>query len=389
MAKSIREYVSEPELVLELFKLKLSNALKDIDTKTPEQIIELFEKNKTRRLSSIARDLIKFQDEPKVVESLNANAEYINSLKPFINKSDVHALWAEKVKDFREAMEELGQKVLEENIVLSEKVSKEKFGEMLMLIVNNLGTKPCFGTYTRNWKDDFYSNAVEDTLESLNNFDNKMLSKRTGKPMKAFAYITQIAFNAFLAVIKQRKNEQKLQKSMLPYEVSLVEGNVDMSESKILHDENDYFYEEFTLELPSFHIETEKDDMDEDSWDDEVSEELVVLEDETQEELPEEVEYIKDFIEFASNYKNNILNVLEKIDESNRNHDYNKGIKKEIEYLQRITPEDQKNKDFEDYISELKPKRTLYKETKFVKIKTTEPFVVDKSYSFQIIMSKV
>lgn len=86
------------------------------------------------------------------------------------------------------------------------KYSKEKFGNMVLQIVTKLATRGNFAGYT--WKDEFYSNAIEKILSyAVNNFDANMISTRSGKGVKAFAYITQIAMNAFIAVINERREE--------------------------------------------------------------------------------------------------------------------------------------------------------------------------------------
>jgi predicted nucleic acid-binding Zn finger protein len=106
----------------------------------------------------------------------------------------------------------------EYNQYVEEKVdpnySKQKFGEMVLLIVTNLAKKGNFSGYT--WKDDFYSNALEKILSYvINNFDANKISKRSGKQVKAFAYVTQIASNAFKEIINERKEEIKLMEEYL------------------------------------------------------------------------------------------------------------------------------------------------------------------------------
>lgn len=87
--------------------------------------------------------------------------------------------------------------------------SKQKFGEMVLLIVTNLAKSGKFAGYT--WKEDFYSNALEKILSyAVNNFDATLISKRSDKNVKAFAYLTQIANNAFIEIINKRKEEIKM-----------------------------------------------------------------------------------------------------------------------------------------------------------------------------------
>ncbi len=98
------------------------------------------------------------------------------------------------------------------------KHSKEKFGTMILMIVERLAKKSNFAGYT--WKDDFYSNALEKILSyALTNIDLDMISKRSKQRVKIFAYITQISSNAFLEVINQRKQEQTdMMEKIIPFE---------------------------------------------------------------------------------------------------------------------------------------------------------------------------
>ena len=96
--------------------------------------------------------------------------------------------------------------------------SKEKFGEMILKIVIKLAKRGNFAGYT--WKEDFYSNALEKILSyAIVNIDLNMISPRTNLPVKVFAYITQIANNAFVEVINKRKEEQTMMmERIIPFE---------------------------------------------------------------------------------------------------------------------------------------------------------------------------
>lgn len=89
-----------------------------------------------------------------------------------------------------------------------QKQDKKRLGLMILLIIKNLAKKPCFAGYSNNWKDDFYSKGIENCLKYLHNFNEDKISKRTGQKIKAFAYITQIAYMSFIAVINERKQEE-------------------------------------------------------------------------------------------------------------------------------------------------------------------------------------
>lgn len=93
--------------------------------------------------------------------------------------------------------------------------SYERFGVIILLMVKNILKKPQFSGYT--YKDDFYSDAVYKILKYLHNFDHTMISERTGTPVNAFAYISQIIHNSILFIINTKKKENdrlKLQVQM-------------------------------------------------------------------------------------------------------------------------------------------------------------------------------
>ena len=87
-----------------------------------------------------------------------------------------------------------------------EKHSRERYGEMILQLVEKICTKSNFAGYT--YKDDFYSNAIQRVLSySINNFNPDMISKRSGERVKAFAYLTSIINNAIVEIINERKAE--------------------------------------------------------------------------------------------------------------------------------------------------------------------------------------
>lgn len=100
------------------------------------------------------------------------------------------------------------------------KRSKENFGIMILKIVNKLSTRGNFAGYTESYKQDFYSNSLEKILSyALNNIDLEMISPRSNERVKVFAYLTQIAMNAFIEVINKRKAEQKMiNEQIVPFE---------------------------------------------------------------------------------------------------------------------------------------------------------------------------
>lgn len=84
--------------------------------------------------------------------------------------------------------------------------NKERFGAMIMLIINRVLTRPNFSGYS--WKEDFISSSVEKILSyTVNNFNATGISPKSGQPFKAFAYITEIIMRACWEIINNKKAE--------------------------------------------------------------------------------------------------------------------------------------------------------------------------------------
>ena len=81
------------------------------------------------------------------------------------------------------------------------------FGEMIMLIMDKLLTRPNFVNY--NYKNEMKSLATEHILKYTWRFDPYRKSEITGQYISAFTYITTIAFNAFVATINKFNKEQE------------------------------------------------------------------------------------------------------------------------------------------------------------------------------------
>ena len=113
-------------------------------------------------------------------------------------------------------------KLKEKIVSLSERTqvdrrSYERFGEIILLMIKNILTKPQFSGYT--YKDDFYSDAVYKILKYLDNFDHELISERTGLNVNAFAYISQIIHNSILFIINTKKKELENHKKQVQMEV--------------------------------------------------------------------------------------------------------------------------------------------------------------------------
>lgn len=128
--------------------------------------------------------------------------KYIKWYKSITNKK------YDDYKKFTRVKNKLRNKIIE----LSEKTSiddksYERFGAIVLLMIKNILRKPQFSGYT--YKDEFYSDAVYKILKYLNNFDHKIISEKSGNPVNAFAYISQIIHNSIIFVINTKKKEQE------------------------------------------------------------------------------------------------------------------------------------------------------------------------------------
>ena len=128
--------------------------------------------------------------------------KYIKWYKSIIDKK------YDDYKKFAKVKSKLRNKIIElsEKTSIDEK-SYERFGAIVLLMIKNILRKPQFSGYT--YKDEFYSDAVYKILKYLNNFDHKIISEKSGNPVNAFAYISQIIHNSIIFVINTKKKEQE------------------------------------------------------------------------------------------------------------------------------------------------------------------------------------
>ena len=83
--------------------------------------------------------------------------------------------------------------------------SYNRFGEIILLMIKKILTKPQFSGYT--YRDDFYSDAIHKILKYLHNFDHTLISDISGTEVNAFAYISQIIHNSVLYIINTKNKE--------------------------------------------------------------------------------------------------------------------------------------------------------------------------------------
>lgn len=146
------------------------------------------------------------KNDPKTVSQNTKINRYVK-LYTKLNALDTKNL----EKDYKSKLKNVQKHVKANIIKLSEAsmidgYSYEKFGEIIMLMINKIMTKTQFRGYS--YQDDFVSDSVYKILKYLDNFDHKMISKITGQPVSAFSYLTQIIHMAILFVINKKKKEQ-------------------------------------------------------------------------------------------------------------------------------------------------------------------------------------
>ena len=90
-------------------------------------------------------------------------------------------------------------------ITTADRMSYERFGAIILLMIEKILTKPNFSGYT--YHDEFYSDAIHKILKYLHNFNHNLTSERTGQQVNAFAYISQIIHNSVIYVINSKKKE--------------------------------------------------------------------------------------------------------------------------------------------------------------------------------------
>lgn len=165
-------------------------------------------------------------------------------------KINKYILWHTKInnKKYKDdiAKKNITKNKLKEKVVkLSEEtmidtISYEKFGNIILLMIKRILTKPQFSGYT--YKDDFYSDAIYKILKYLHNFDHTMISERSGLIVNSFAYISQIIHNSVLYIINIKKKEQENIKKQVSMEI--LDHNYDIKDynkinaSEFNHDEH-------------------------------------------------------------------------------------------------------------------------------------------------------
>lgn len=156
----------------------------------------------------------------------------LKRLKKYINKVKSKKL---KSQRFKRTLRAYIVKLSERNSIDCK--TFEEFGEMITLVIKNMLKKPNFSGYT--YRDEFYSDTCYKILKYIKNFNHRMISKRSGQSVSAFAYVTQIVKNSLIFIIEQKKDETEKMKNLVSLESSEKLENINQSTYEKLEEAND------------------------------------------------------------------------------------------------------------------------------------------------------
>ncbi|MCK5535521.1 MAG: hypothetical protein KAI79_01775 [Bacteroidales bacterium] len=142
----------------------------------------------------------------------------------------------------------LKYKIKDKVIKLSEEChidteSYERFGQIILLMISKVLTKPNFSGYT--YRDDFFSDAIHKILKYLHNFDHTKISERSGTLVNSFAYISQIIHNSVIYIINTKKKEQINIKKQVSTEI--IDHNLNIKDHDH-HTAQTYYHDEYVYE---------------------------------------------------------------------------------------------------------------------------------------------
>ncbi len=156
---------------------------------------------------------------------LNSELILVNNKKLLKRRPELlNEVYLKEIKDLREAYTNLekqsesgtkglqkDKKIIRDQIrELSSKtysnIDENVFGSMVLTIVNKISSLPQFSNYT--FIDEMRSLAIQHILLYSYKFDPFRQSKLTEQYVSAFAYISTICFNAFIATINKFNKEQ-------------------------------------------------------------------------------------------------------------------------------------------------------------------------------------
>lgn len=210
--KYITKYnTTEDNLFKDILKKYILRTLTNIIKNEKNQLLLIPDKKMKVLLlrftsGNLEKSLKRFQyilDEANFRNNLLLNNHKMNDvkrLKKYINK---HI--KSKSQKYKRILRDEIIRISERNVV--DKVSYERFGEMVLLIIKNILKKPKFSSYT--YRDEFYSDSTDKILRYLKNFNHKMISKRTNQQVNAFSYLSQYVHNSIIFIINTKNAEKR------------------------------------------------------------------------------------------------------------------------------------------------------------------------------------
>lgn len=198
-------YVDKNELAFYLNLYRIYSALKDIETKTTEEISVKIKKSIERKNKSFKIKKEKYKNNPDILNILEENKKIFIKHKKILSKE-------EYIKEFEELKIKYSKLGVENilNIDLNLNTNLDRFFELILLMIKRINKMGNFSKY--NYREDFRANAVEKILIYCKNFDDEIISIVTKKKVSSFAYVTEIIYNAFLEIIKNNKREKEIKR---------------------------------------------------------------------------------------------------------------------------------------------------------------------------------
>jgi hypothetical protein len=121
----------------------------------------------------------------------------------YVNNKDFYQALVDYKKSCNQA-KELG---------MSKPIVPRYLGDCFLKIATHLSYRPNFCNY--QFRDDMISDAVENQLTYIHNFDPDYVNPKTGGKMNPFAYFTQICYYAFLRRIGREKKQMEIKEKIL------------------------------------------------------------------------------------------------------------------------------------------------------------------------------
>jgi len=329
--------IEENEFRFHLFIQKALFQLNEIKNKTHDELIAKWKKKKRKRLTLAKRNLGRKEWSSELAQKvIKGNIEYTERMEFPITIDIVKAnfeiarnsyiCWLEENKpdNYIEQLN-IARQV---DILKPTKETNNRFGELIVKLVNNRMRSPNFANY-HNWDIEFYSDSIEKTLLYLENYDTNLLSPRTGDTPLAFAYITSITNFAFISVINKFKKHELFIKEQIKKKTDQESGLFSFStNSSEVSTENTY-------SIKTINYEGE-----------------------------------------AENFEEFLLALVDELNVINLAIENNEYIKADIYSLKIITPEIERNNMYYKFISDLEQKvdnnLPTYKYEEIIIIKSTK-----------------